>query len=403
VTDKSDVPTRVTKLVNNYKNLEKVLYSHAINNLDVQKVLLNNTNTLRVLTIYNRHFDLDKAFKNIKLPLLTQFSFIDYPREISDVAIAQFTKSCPNLTLINFSGCSKLKDHTFTLLVISLKKISDIIILRNNLISSEFLQSLTGTNLNIRRIELGGNPHEFQTKLKLEGGIEHFCEYFKFKLQVIRLEYCPMIGEEAIKVIARTMGANLRELAVVRNFTEKLAKISDSAFFELSNHCPNLKRLEILYSRRFGDKLGEYLGSGTLQNLEYLDLSNCTIVTSLESLCTGCPNLKEFKLAGDSWIRDLVLRSIAKHKNIRTFHLGHYEHSDCDCKSVVPQDPVFSDYSAQGVQVSSIFKDQQNFSALETLYLEKNCEMTKFLTQMIGKYRPELRIRFNRNFSALTY
>ena len=104
VTDKSDVPTRVTKLVNHYKNLEKVLYSHAINNLDVQKVLLNNTNTLRVLTIYNRHFDLDKAFKNIKLPLLTQFSFIDYPREISDVAIAQFTKSCPNLTLINFSA-----------------------------------------------------------------------------------------------------------------------------------------------------------------------------------------------------------------------------------------------------------------------------------------------------------
>ena len=193
------------------------MYSHAINNLDVQKVLLNNTNTLRVLTIYNRHFDLDKAFKNIKLPLLTQFSFIDYPREISDVAIAQFTKSCPNLTLINFSGCSKLKDHTFTLLVISLKKISDIIILRNNLISSEFLQSLTGTNLNIRRIELGGNPHEFQTKLKLEGGIEHFCEYFKFKLQVIRLEYCTMIGEEACGIGAADHGQALFGLVLLND------------------------------------------------------------------------------------------------------------------------------------------------------------------------------------------
>jgi hypothetical protein len=29
--------------------------------------------------------------------------------------------------------------------------------------------------------------------------------------------------------------------------------------------------------------------------------------------------------------------------------------------------------------------------------------MTKFLTQMIGKYRPELLIKFNSNLSALTY
>lgn len=132
------------------------------------------------------------------------------------------------------------------------------------------------------------------------------------------------------------MGPALKELSVVRNFTEKLARIGDSAMLELSNHCPNLKKLEVIYTRRFGDRLGEYLGSGNLRNLKYLDLSYCTITNSLEPMVKGCPNLEEFKLAGDSWIRDLVLRSIAKHPNIKIFHLGHYEHSDCDCKSVVP-------------------------------------------------------------------
>jgi len=53
--------------------------------------------------------------------------------------------------------------------------------------------------------------------------------------------------------------------------------------------------------------------------------------------------------------------------------------------------------------VSQIFKEQENFLGLEVLYLERYCEMTKFLTQMIGKYRPELLIKFNSNLSALTY
>jgi len=90
------------------------------------------------------------------------------------------------------------------LIAVSLKHLREIVILRNNLISNDFLQSLTGSSLNLKRLELGGKPTEFQTKIKLEGGIEHFCDYFKNQLQVIRFEYCTSIGEEAIKVIAKT-------------------------------------------------------------------------------------------------------------------------------------------------------------------------------------------------------
>jgi hypothetical protein len=64
---------------------------------------------------------------------------------------------------------------------------------------------------------------------------------------------------------------------------------------------------------------------------------------------------------------------------------------------------VFADYSAQGIQVACIFTMPQNFRSLEVLYLEKHCEMTKFLTLMIRKERPALSIRYNSNLSALTY
>jgi hypothetical protein len=134
---------------------------------------------LQRLTIHERHFEIEKGFKNIRLPRLTHFSYIDYPRELSDMGIAQFVKTCPYLTYVNFSGCSKLNDHTFKLMLGGLKKLKEIIVLRNNVITNEFLQNLTGTSLSLRRIELGGKPSEFQSKLRLEGGIEHFCDFFK--------------------------------------------------------------------------------------------------------------------------------------------------------------------------------------------------------------------------------
>lgn len=110
---------------------------------------------------------------------LTHFSFLDCPRDISINSIPTFTEACPNLVHLNFSGCTKLTDETATLAAISLKRLKEIVILRNNLISNEFLQSLTGTSLPLSRLELGGRPTEFQTRIKLEGGVEHFCDYFK--------------------------------------------------------------------------------------------------------------------------------------------------------------------------------------------------------------------------------
>lgn len=148
--------------------------------------------------------------------------------------------------------------------------------------------------------------------------------------------------------------------------------------------------------------LGKYLGSGRLKNLRLLDLSHCPIQVSLDPLVEGCPVLREFILTGDSWVRKLVLESIARFKALEIFHMGHFEHSDCDCKSVMPKDPVFSDYSAKGYTVSKVFDDPNNFPKLGVLFLEQHCELSKFLIEWIRDFRPSLQIKFNYNMSALT-
>ena len=126
----------------------------------------------------------------------------------------------------------------------------------------------------------------------------------------------------------------------------------------------------------------------------------------MEPIVTGCPRLHELKLAGDSWIRKLVLYSIAKHPNLRVFHLGHFEHSDIDCTHVKPQDPVFSNTSFKGIVVAQTFTDPNNFPALKTLYLEKYCDLTPLLVEEISKIvdangRAPLKFKYNHNKSTL--
>ena len=202
--------------------------------------------------------------------------------------------------------------------------------------------------------------------------------------------------------LAETMNTSLKHLAVIRNFNEKSAKIDDEAIEALSTCCPNLEHLEIVYSRKFDDKICRHLGNGNVRNLKLLDLSYCPIQCSMEPLIAGCPQLYELKLAGDSFIRKLVLQSITHLPSLRIFHLGHFDHSDVECQKVIPKDPVFSGYSTKGIVVAQTFEDENNFKNLITLYLERYCDLTPFLAEMIQhRYRPGLQIRYNENMSAL--
>jgi F-box/leucine-rich repeat protein 2/20 len=103
----------------------------------------------------------------------------------------------------------------------------------------------------------------------------------------------------------------------------------------LSKNCPNLKYLAIDYSRKFEMKLALNL-SLNLRNLEILILANCPVIVDMSPLVDACPILAEVNFSGDSWVNRTCLLGLAQHPNIRVFHLGHFEHSDVECKDLLP-------------------------------------------------------------------
>jgi len=251
------------------------------------------------------------------------------------------------------------------------------------------LLSLYCNNLN--HLEIGGLPNEFNNNITYEG-IESLTK-LKSRLRKIRFEYCGKIGDMSIATLVQHFGSSLEEFSVVRNYFEKVAKISDESF-KVFQHAPNLRKLEIVYSRKLDENIAIYL-SKYFTNLKVLNLSGCPIQVSLEPLNYGCPYLEELNLSGDSWVKKVCLVGIAKHRNLSIFHLGHFEHSDFKCQSVACEFPP------KGFYIAGLFEKKENFPNLKILYLEENCDLSDFLVEKINKIRSKLLIKFNKNESLI--
>ena len=136
----------------------------------------------------------------------------------------------------------------------------------------------------------------------------------KSKLKKIKFEFCGKIGDMCIQTLVQHFGPNLEEFSIIRNYFEKVAKISDESL-KVFQHAPNLRKLEIVYSRKFDENIAIYL-SKYFTNLRILNLSGCPIQVSLEPLNYGCPYLEELNLSGDSWVKKVCLQGVAKHRNL---------------------------------------------------------------------------------------
>ena len=99
---------------------------------------------------------------------------------------------------------------------------------------------------------------------------------FASEVREIKFEYCSKIGTETIVKLAENC-AKLKKLSIIRNFNEKSAKIDDNCIQVLSECCPDLRSLQIVYSRKFDGNICQFLGSGNLSKLVFLDLSYCPI------------------------------------------------------------------------------------------------------------------------------
>ena len=79
----------------------------------------------------------------------------------------------------------------------------------------------------------------------------------------------------------------------------------------------------MIYSRKFDEKLGLYLSEIPFEKLVVLNLASCPIQVSLDPLTSGCPNLEELNLSGDSWVKRQGILGIAKHPKLMILHFVH--------------------------------------------------------------------------------
>ena len=243
-------------------------------------------------------------------------------------------------------------------------------------------------------LEIGALPNDYADDISFEGIESLLMLKRPYGLKKVRIEYCTKIGDKAIQALAKRFDYCLEEFSIIRNYYEKAARISDEAFKYLQD-CYNLRKLEIVYSRKFDEKLAFNLSETPFDKLIHLNLSSCPIQVSLEPLVYGCPNLEELDLSGDSWVKRQGILGIAKHPKLIVLHLGHFEHSDFNCSETISEHPPKAFF------IAGLFDKPENFPCLKTLFLEANCSFTPLLEGLIQKARPNLLIRVHHEKSLV--
>ena len=236
----------------------------------------------------------------------------------------------------------------------------------------------------VSRLAVGGLPDDYNEAISLEG-----VEAIQGPLSHVRFEYCTKVGDMAIKEIGCRFSGTLVEVAVIRNFYEKVAKISDESIKSLQK-CKKLKTLELVHTRRFDDNLALYLSQG-FEALRVLNLTHCPVHVSLEPLAEACPRLEELNLSGDSWVKRQALLGIAKHPHLLVLRLGHFEHSDFKCADAISEHPPKAFF------IVGLFQRPDYFPKLTTLYLELACNLTSLIKELVQEARSGLRIEMTPN------
>jgi hypothetical protein len=107
----------------------------------------------------------------------------------------------------------------------ALEDLEDFAALRSPHLGNDVLEAL-GSKL--KRIAIGGLPYDYNECISLEG-----IETLTSPLTHVRFEYCTKVGDQAIKELSGRLSSTLTELAVIRNFYEKVAKLSDDSIKSL--------------------------------------------------------------------------------------------------------------------------------------------------------------------------
>jgi len=156
------------------------------------------------------------------------------------------------------------------MLLAKLPLLTKFVLLKNTKVNNDVFFYLKNCN-NLKHLEIGGMPTDFNNNLTFEG-IENLT-LLRSNLRVLRFEYCAKIGDLSIQLINKRFGENLEEFSVVRNYFDKVSKISDDCLKSFAT-CPKLRKLELVYSRKFDLNVATYLAK-YFSNLRVLNLSGC--------------------------------------------------------------------------------------------------------------------------------
>lgn len=259
-------------------------------------------------------------------------------------------------------------------------------------IDNDIFEHLVRYCANIKKLQIGGTPTEFNHNITLDG-IEILC-LTKCSINTLSFRYCSKIGDKCVDTLCKRFSKDLKHFSIVRNFIEKVAHITDESIRSFEK-CQYLESLEFVYTRKFKENMVKYLAT-YFTRLKKLTLKACPVQYSLQSLDIGCPNLEEVDFSGDSWVSRAALQGLSKHRGLRVLRMGHFEHSDTDCNSVI------CEYPPKGYYILGIFENG-GFPLLRVLYFEENCALTEWVTPRINKVRKEIHIKLTKPEVILDY
>ncbi|CAI2370613.1 unnamed protein product [Moneuplotes crassus] len=357
---------------------------------NLYKYLQKNKDTLTELSLDNCKEDLVHLFGQFEFPLLTKFELSEFVA-IEDAKGSKKSKSKQLYGEIDESPMTKIPLDRFPGLV-------ELKIVNSPNITNGIFGVIAKHCPLLTWLEFGGKPEEYNCNISLDGirvleGCVLGCVFCCRRspscchgapiepIETLKIHYCVKIGEKSIELINERFCDSLKSFSIYRNYLEFSAKITDKCLkaFEKST---KLETLEVVYCRNFDWDCVSNIAT-CCKNLKVLNLQDCPIQESFEPLAEGCPYLEELNMSGDSWVKEEALVGLCKHKNLKIYHLGHFEHGDVDCLDI--------DEPEKGKFIGTLLSCEDNLPNLQVLHLEKCC-LSMYIEDRIKNKRPDVEI-----------
>ena len=103
------------------------------------------------------------------MPNLKKFAFTDSKKVIEDVDIRAFIKACPNITHLDFSNTTSINNYLLSICLPGLPSLETFILRKNIAVNNEIFIFLAKHSFNLKNLEIGGYPTEFNSGITFEG------------------------------------------------------------------------------------------------------------------------------------------------------------------------------------------------------------------------------------------